>query len=124
MSLLTANVTPFNLPLSVYQGATFKPVFTLRDKETDTLINLTGCTARMKAKTGFDSSEAVINLTTENGGITLGGTAGTITLLISAANTASLTPAIYIYDLEIILASAEIVRVFEGSITVYAEVTK
>jgi hypothetical protein len=43
-------------------------------------INLTGYTARMQVRSTLESAEALIELTTANGRIALGGSAGTITL--------------------------------------------
>jgi hypothetical protein len=53
MAVLNAEVIPYSLPFTIYQGATFNPTLLLKDKESGDEINLTGCTARMKANRQF-----------------------------------------------------------------------
>lgn len=54
-------------------------------KQTDgTPVNLTGMTGRLQFRVD-DGAPVLLDLTTENGGIALGGTAGTIDLLSRAA---------------------------------------
>jgi hypothetical protein len=53
-------------------------------------VSLVGYTARMQVRSTLESAEALIELTTANGRIALGGSAGTITLTISATDTRSL----------------------------------
>jgi hypothetical protein len=86
-------------------------------------INLTNYTARMQARPSYESPTTVLNLA--NGtGITLGGTAGTINLLVAATTTATIGAAQYVYDLEIASASNEVTRVIEGTLQVTPEVTR
>ena len=110
-----------NYNFSVEQGSTFSLVFTWKD-ENGAAINLTNYTARLKAKKDF-SSTTIINLTTENGGITLGGSAGTITLNISATASAALEYGSYIYDLEVISSGGAVTKIVKGNIEVIREVT-
>ncbi len=49
---------------------------------------------------------------------------GEITMIMSAANTANLTPGRYVYDVEIDDGAGEITRIFEGIITVLPNVTR
>jgi hypothetical protein len=49
---------------------------------------------------------------------------GEITMIMSAANTANLTPGRYVYDVEIDDGAGEITRIFEGVITVLPNVTR
>ena len=60
--------------------------------------------------------------TTANGGITLGGIDGRITVNISAANTADFDPSRYAYDL-VINSGSVITRVLEGKFVVTGGVT-
>jgi hypothetical protein len=108
--------------LLVEQGATFAQEVTwLAD---DVAVNLTGYTARMMLRPSAASETITITLTTENGRITLGGTAGTIDLLISAADTAAITAGRYLYDLELISAGGIVTRLIQGIATVSAEITR
>lgn len=105
----------------IEQGATFGHVLTWKDSS-GTAINITGYTARMKIKKNYDASTSLIDLTTENGRISLGGAAGTITLTISASDTDSLTQGVYVYDLEMVSGST-VTRLLQGSINVVRQVT-
>lgn len=113
------------------QGATFAQIFTCRD-EAGVLVNLTGFTARMQVRASYDSDAKLLDLTTENSGIVLGGAAGTISVLASAAQMAAfVVPALSVkpprlvcfYDLELVLGSV-VERLLQGSFTVVREVTR
>lgn len=113
-------VKPGSYDFTIYQGATFSRVLTWKD-DSDNLINLTGYTARMQIRQRV-GGDVLTTLTTENGGITLGGAAGTITLTISATNTAAITMD-GVYDLEMVSGST-VTRLLQGSVTLSKEVTK
>ena len=103
------------------QGATFNRNILWESNSVPT--NLTGYTARMQVRSDYSSSTIIKQLTTENGGIILGGAAGTIDLLIPASETTLLTAGIYIYDLELVFNST-VYRLIQGKFTVNPEVTK
>lgn len=115
---------PGILDLDCYQGATFD--YTLTWTTAGSAVNLTGYTARMQVRESYDAGSAIVSLT--NGtGITLGGTAGTIVLGLSATATAALdgTPQKqHIYDLELVSGSGVVTRLVEGNFTIYPEVTR
>ena len=137
---------PFEHDLTIYQGATFADVSTWKvypypveyrngktykvsdgtvaPKSDMVPVDLTGCTARMHARAKIGDASALLTLTTENGGITLGGVAGTITINISAVATAALTWKSAVYDLEIVLSTGDVRRLMAGSISVSFEVTR
>lgn len=104
------------------QGATFRRVITWRDDDGN-LVNLTGYTARMQVRR-IPGDTTLLELTTANGRISLGGSAGTITLLVTAAVTAALTkwPSA-VYDLELIDGSGTVTRLLEGKMRFSPEVT-
>ena len=64
------------------EGADFIRTLTWTD-DADALIDLTGYTARMQVRREIDDSATLLELTTANSRITLGGTAGTIALILS-----------------------------------------
>lgn len=103
------------------QGATYSQVITWKDSNGP--INVTGYTARMQVRPTIASSTTTLSLTTENGGIALGGAAGTITLAVSATATAALAEGKYVYDLELV-TGADVYRVVMGTFTVRGEVTR
>jgi hypothetical protein len=60
---------------------------------------------------------------TSGSGITLGGTAGTIAVAVSASTMGSATPGNYVYDLEL-NSGGQVTRLIQGSFAIEAEVTK
>lgn len=104
------------------QGATFSRVITWKNSN-GTPIDLTNYTARLQVRSNYPSSTVLLNLTTENGGISLGGALGTITLAATATATGAIAADEYVYDLELITGS-NVTRLVEGSFTVTPEVTR
>jgi hypothetical protein len=87
-------------------------------------VDLTGFTARMQIRETVDATAVLKSLTTENGGITLGDTAGTVDLLISATETAAFTFGNAVYDLELIDGSGIVTRLLSGNVSLSKEVTR
>src|SRR3990172_3895211 len=112
------------LKLRIEQGATFRKHLTWKTGDPALPVDLTGCSARMQVRGELTDVLPLIELTTENGGITLGGVAGTIELYISAVGTAALTWESGVYDLEIIMSNGDIVRLVGGGVVVSPEVTR
>lgn len=115
--------TPGLLDLNCYQGASFD--YTLTWQTNGAPVNLTGYTARMQVRDGYDGATAVVSLTSGSG-ITLGGTAGTIALALTPTVTAAIdaTPSgQYVYDLELVNGSA-VTRLVQGNFIVSPEVTR
>jgi hypothetical protein len=108
--------------LCIPQGATFSRV--IRWKADGSNVNLTGYTARAQIRPTPSSATTTLALTTENSRIALGGTAGTITLSISATDTAAITAGRYVYDLELVSAGGIVTRLLQGVVTVSANVTR
>ena len=110
------------LNFTIEQGATFNLLLTW---EIDTvLVNLTGYTARLQARVDVEDSEVILSLTTANGGITLGGSAGTISLDQTATQTTLLPSGTYVYDLELIAANSTVTRLVQGELLISPEVTR
>lgn len=110
--------------LCIRQGGTWSKVLRWRTGSPLTPVNLTGFTARMQARPSYTSSTVAVELTTANGRITLGGALGTITLSLSATETAALTPGRYVYDLELVSGGGLVTPLAEGILTVSPEVTR
>jgi hypothetical protein len=106
----------------IEQGATFSESMVYKDQ--GVAINLTGYTARMQVRSTLESASTVVELTTANGRIALGGTAGTITLTISATDTAALTSGRGVYDLELVSGSGIVTRLLQGVCTISRNVTR
>lgn len=87
-------------------------------------VDLTSWTARMQIRTSTASSTVAVDMTTANGRIVLGGTAGTIRLLLSDAVTAGISITSGVYDLELIAPDTTVRRLIYGNVTLVKEVTR
>lgn len=113
-------MTPGKINFTCPQGSTFTR--TLTYKVDDTPVNLSGYTAQLQVREYHYSDEFIANLTS-SAGITLGGSAGTISILISASVTSDFVPGDYVYDLEI-ATGGTVTRLIEGKFIVTPEVTR
>lgn len=102
--------------LVIDQGATFEVVLDLTDENGD-VLNLIGYTANSQLRKWYTSSNST-NFTTSIDDI-----AGTITLSLTANQTANLTAGRYVYDVEL-TNSGVISRIIEGIVTVTPNVTR
>jgi hypothetical protein len=116
--------TPFKVALKIYQGATFRWSATLKNGSPAVVTDLTGYTARMQIRGKITDAAPLVELTTENGGITLGDAAGTIDLFISHTDTTGFDWAAGVYDLELITPGGDVIRRIYGAVSVIPEVTR
>jgi tRNA threonylcarbamoyladenosine modification (KEOPS) complex Pcc1 subunit len=108
----------------IEQGATFGKTLTLKDSS-GTVVNLTGyASGQMDLRENPDAESTTISLTTANGRITLGGAEGTITLSISATDTASLSADDGVFDLEIESNEGIVTRLIEGTYSVRRNISR
>jgi hypothetical protein len=84
-------ITPALYNTTAYCGATWDKTFTASVDGTP--VNWTGFTGRMQIKEHLNST-AVLTLTT-GAGITMGGSAGTVVVAMTATQTSSVTPGTY-----------------------------
>ena len=104
--------------LNIEQYATFSTTINVEDVQGDA-INLSGYTAASQIRKSYYSTTA--NTLTA----TITGTAnGEITLSMTAANTASLTPGRALFDLIITAPDGTKTRVVEGIVTVLPGITQ
>lgn len=104
--------------ITIEQGSTFISTLTVQDTNADA-INLYAYTANSQMRKSYYSSTAY----TINATIT--GTAnGEITISMAAANTATLSPGRYVYDVIITSPTDAVSRVVEGIVTVLPGVTR
>lgn len=120
-AILTAGVHNFTCE----QGATFRRVITWSD-ENGVAINLAGSTARMQVRNTHETSSVVLSLssTGANPAITMDEPNGQITIVISDTVTATLSDGPKVYDLEVVMANQDVVRLLEGQFVVSPEVTR
>ena len=115
----------FKVNLKIDQGATFSKVVTWKAGSPAVPVNLTGCTARMQVREKTESPTVLLDLTTENDGIVLGGVAGTIEFCrLPATQSAAINWKNGVYDLEIVFADGTVKRKIAGSVVISPEVTR
>lgn len=109
------------------QGATFTRSLTLYNPTINGVpgepVDLTGYSARMQVRPEVDSPDVLVELTTENGYITLGGPLGTMDLYIPADVTKNIDSDGR-YDLKIYNTVGAVYRVIKGPFVVDPEVTR
>ena len=115
-------MAPGVLNLTFPQGDTWALSLTWNDSA-GAPINLTGYTAAMQLRLTYDAVTPVLSLTSTSG-ITLGGSAGTVALLVDAPTTAAIDAGIYVYDLDLRSGGGVVTRLVQGSVTVTPEVTR
>ncbi|MFZ5548086.1 MAG: hypothetical protein ACOZJX_05275 [Pseudomonadota bacterium] len=108
--------------LYIEQGCTWQQRLIYKAGDPLTPVDMTGWTARLHVRTTVESPELLLELTTENGGITLGGTTGEISIDLSAADTAAITWPTGLFDLELVSAGGIVKRVLRGTIAVRRDV--
>lgn len=110
---------------TIYAGQTLSRSLTVTSGTA--AVNLTGYTAALMARTDYPAGSAVLSLGTAN--ITLGGTAGTITINQTAAQTAAIgsalayVPTSLVYDLEL-TTGADVTRLLQGVVVIQPEATR
>jgi hypothetical protein len=87
-------------------------------------VSLVGYTAKMHIRKNVLSADVLLELSTENGGISLGGTAGTVTLIFTKTSTAGATWVNGVYDLELTNSGGSTIRFMEGVVELSKEVTR
>lgn len=104
------------------QGATFVREVVWQESD-GTPINLTGRGGRMQVRATVDAEEVLVELTHENGRLSLQDETGVIEMHIDAATTAALPAGRHRYDLEI-LTGETVDRILQGAFVVDPEVTR
>ena len=114
-------MTPGKYNFICPQGSTFSKQLTWQID--DKPVDLTSYTARMQVREKYSSPTKILDLTTENGGIFLGGDEGTILINVDTTETENIVAKCYVYDLELI-SSSTVTRLIEGQFMVTPEVTR
>lgn len=114
--------------LRIKQGSTFDDLVVWKvgaTAEAATPVDLTGCTARTQFRASIDSPDVLLELSTANGGMELGGVIGSVRYFISADDTTLLNwKEPVVYDTEITFPSGVVQRKFAGTASVSGEVTR
>lgn len=114
------------VPIKIEQGATFDITYTWKagPLKAAAPVDLSGCVARAHIRADLADPVILLELTTDNGRIELGGADGTIRILISATDTAAINWESGVYDLEIEFPGGRVVRRMAGPVSVSPEVTR
>ena len=110
--------------LVIDKGGRYKKTFKKINTDTRLPVDLTGYTARMQIREYQSSNTIIVELTTENGGITITPAEGKIDLFISADDTSAITKTKGVYDLELIDSIGDPEKLVRGSVRFPEEVTR
>jgi hypothetical protein len=116
--------TPGVYSFTIYQGQSMSIPVVVKDVDGDP-IDVTGYTARMYFREKITDTEALYMLTTENDRLVMGDDDGTVTVTLSATETAALDPDDFParYDLELV-DGTDPTRVLMGYVILVPEVTR
>jgi hypothetical protein len=89
-----------------------------------TPVDLAGFSARMQIRQSLTATTFLLELTTVNGRIALDNALKTITLTVSAVDTAALTWKTGVYDLELVSPGGVVTQLLSGTVMVTEEATK
>lgn len=106
------STTAATINMTIYQGATFRQGFTYKNRLKKP-YDLTGYHAHMQIRNS--AGDLIANLSTEDGGIVLGGSAGTIDLFIADTITAAMTFTAANYDLFLLAPNGDKYPIIAGA---------
>lgn len=109
--------------IAIEQGATWTLNLTYRDGDNN-LVNLTGYTARMHIRPFARSKTLILERSSAESTMILGGALGTLQVKATADETAALPPGSAVYDIELYSPGGSTIRLLEGEVQVSAEVTR
>lgn len=114
-------IDPNTIEINAINAAGFRPYVSGGILQFNTPVNMTGYTARLSIKDKVGGT-LLKSLTTENAGITLDVAACTITITISATDTAQFDWKKAVYELEMVSPSDVVTALLFGGATVSKEV--
>jgi hypothetical protein len=102
------------------QGTSFRNVINLTDDVTNDTINISGYLVRSQMRRSYYSMNASANIT-----CTITDAAnGEVTLTLPPSTTANIKAGRYLFDVQTVDTSNNVVRILEGIMTVTPQVTK
>lgn len=108
--------------LAIEAGATYLRTFTWSTGSPPVIVNLTGYTAHATIRDKWAPLGTVLLDLTVGSGLTLGGSAGTVTMLITPTQTVALPPT-GVWDLKMTAPDGTVTRLLAGLVAVSPEVT-
>jgi hypothetical protein len=110
--------------IEVDEGSTKNIEFGWYDPSTDLPIDLNGASAEMKVRECYGSDTVLLTFSTANNKIVLGGSEGTILVMISPSDTIDQQWFQGVYDLFITKASGEVIRFIKGKFLILNRITE
>jgi hypothetical protein len=107
----------------IEQGSTFRVDITYKDENGDP-VDLNGYSARMQLRRRIDDVDPVLELTTGNGRLVLGGDTGNVEINVNASDTEGLDAVEGVYDLELISGAGIVDKLLRGTFEIIREVTR
>lgn len=108
---------------TIEQGTTHRMTFRWEDSN-GVPINLTGYTARMQARKGYNASDVLFDASTANGMITLTPATGEVLIVLPESVTSTFKWPQALYDIELTSSDGTVTRLLQGSIDISREVTR
>jgi hypothetical protein len=110
---------------TINEGADFNVTLTWTSGSPAAPVNLTGWNAHLQIRSTYADFGGIIyaDMTNANGALVLGGSAGTIQIIIPAATTATLGFSNAVYDLKMTTSGGAITRLIQGTVAFSREVT-
>ena len=107
----------------VDQNATFSFQVQYTEDDEVTAIDLTGASAKMQVRDTQGGSKLAFTLTSPSGGITIDGPTGTLTIKITPTQTNKLFYPKSAYDIMLVDANSNKIKLLEGFMTLSRSVT-
>lgn len=115
---------PGSIELNDVNAAGFRPYQSGGVIAYSTPVDLSGFAGRMQVRPRVDSSDVLLDLTTENGGIVIDVSGYAVTIQIPALQTAGIDWLEGVYDIELESADGIVSALAAGSVKVLREVTR
>lgn len=109
-------LTPCTHDFSIQRGTTLRKTFTW--KPANVLANLTGCSASVQFRLAVADATPALTLTSQSGGVILGGALGTLEMFATPTQLLVLTAEAYLYELRIVYPNSDVASLVEGKMTV------
>lgn len=118
-------VMPGKLDLTIIRGARFNMRLLFKNKTTQVPLDFTGLNARAHFRRTKESLNTLLKIDTlGEGGLILGGAAGTIDFDVGGTLTTLMKAASGVWDLELYFTEDNVYRLLEGVATMDGEVTR
>lgn len=97
--------------------------FRIRDS-TNNIIDITGCKARAQIRTDYNSSNALITFSTDDGSINMDTTDMVISVIVTPEHTNNISATKAVWDFEFVDTAGNVSRIFEGKVVFSPQVTR